>query len=534
VINMARKSYADGPAILFVDDDAGNLKVLQIHLSRDFKVLVAQNATEAMEILEYHADEIGLVVSDQRMPGTTGTEFLVKVRQLYPAVERMIITAFADLPPIIEAINNGQISGYISKPWNPTEVRVILYGGVERFCLKRSLQEANLKLLRSEQDSVLGVLAAGIGREINNPAGAVMLSLGMISETLPAIKAALVAASPPGLDALQEDFQQIEESVAESVGAVQVISEITRDLRVLSRLDGQPAPEPTDVNTVIKSSLRFLHKQIKYRGTTQQNLRATLAANVNPSKLTQVLINLCTNAIHAVDEVAAEHPGMISITSWDDPPARVIIEVEDNGHGIPKDIQSRVFDPFFTTKGHKVGLGLGLAISKSIVEQMGGTIAIHSAGGVGTRLVIHLPAGPWPEVRAPSTEKTGASVFPPGRSILIIDDDEWVLAALTRMLRGKLAVHAVADGAAGISALESASYDVILCDMMMPTPDGQDLYEYVRDHKGDHLGRLLFVTGGTFTPRLKKFHEEIEGVVPVLLKPFSPAQVHTAIDKILS
>ena len=81
---MGRKSYIDGPAVLFVDDDVGNLKVLQIHLSRDYKVLISQNTTDAMGILERQSDEIGLVVADQRMPGTTGTEFLVKVRQLFP------------------------------------------------------------------------------------------------------------------------------------------------------------------------------------------------------------------------------------------------------------------------------------------------------------------------------------------------------------------------------------------------------------------------------------------------------------------
>ena len=130
-------------------------------------------------------------------------------------------------------------------------------------------------------------------------------------------------------------------------------------------------------------------------------------------------------------------------------------------------------------------------------------------------------------------EKTAVSVFPSGRSILIIDDDEGVLGALKRIFRGKLEVHAADDGAAGISALKNSSYDAILCDMMMPTPDGKDVYEYLRENKEEHVGRLVFITGGTFTPRLKQFYEQIEGVIPVLLKPFSPAQVLSAIEKIL-
>ena len=531
---MGRLTYANGPAVLFVDDDKGNLKVLQIHLSRDFKVFTAQNATEAMELLERHGEEIALVVTDQRMPGTTGTEFLVKVRQLFPAIERMIITAFADLPPIIEAINNGQISGYISKPWNPTEVRVILYGGIERYCLRRSLQEANLKLLRSEQDSVLGVLAAGIGHEINNPAGAVMLNLGLMADFLAPIRAALEAAAPPELPTLREGLDEIETCIEESQTALKVIAQITQDLRVLSRLDGEPTPEPADVNAIIATSLRFLDKQIKYRGSATQSLRAKRSARINPSKLTQVLINLCTNAIHAVDEIAEARAGLISISSWDDPSGRVVIEVEDNGAGISKEILPRIFDPFFSTKSHKLGLGLGLAISKNIVEQAGGTIAAHSSVGVGTRFVIGLPALPEDsEEGQPKAAPLGAST-PSAYSILIIDDDDAMLAALRRIFAGKLEVHTASDGASGITALESSSFDVILCDLMMPSPDGLDVYEYVRTHKALHLNRLIFITGGTFTPRLKKFYEEIQGVMPVLLKPFTPAQVQAAIDQIVA
>ena len=95
-------------------------------------------------------------------------------------------------------------------------------------------------------------------------------------------------------------------------------------------------------------------------------------------------------------------------------------------------------------------------------------------------------------------------------------------------------MHVTFDGAAGIKALEGSSFDAILCDLMMATPDGQDVYEYLQQHKADHLDRLLYITGGVFTPRLKKFYAEIEGTMPVLQKPFTLQQVHAAIDKIIT
>ena len=503
--------------------------MLRIHLSRDFKVLVAQNATEALAQLQEHGDEVGLVVADQRMPGTTGTEFLVTVRKLYPDIERMIITAYADLPPIIEAINEGQISGFISKPWNPTEVRLLLQGGIERFCLRQSLKQADLRLMRSEQNNVLGVLAAGIGHEINNPANVLMFNLASITEALRPVRKAIEHAAPPDLDLLLDQLHEVDTCISESTSALHVITEVTRNLRTLCRLNGQPKLEATDVNEAIRSSLGFMKKQIAYRGTTQHDLRATRAAHANRAKLTQVLINLCTNAVHAIDDVTEERSGRIRISSWDDSSGYVVIEVEDNGPGVPKDVEARVFDPFFTTKNDRMGLGIGLTISKNIVEQMGGTIALHSSVGVGTRLVVRLPSvaeeNP-AEVAANDADRVSGGT---ACSILIIDDDERFCSALERMVRGKFEVDIKRDGKSGIAALRDRSFDVIMCDLMMPSPDGREVYEYIVQHKPDHVGRVVFMTGGAFTPRLKQFCEEIEGVVPILRKPFSFEELSAAI-----
>lgn len=534
---MGKKNYLEGPTILFVDDDVGNLKVLQIHLSRDFKILVSQNATEALGILEKRSQEIGLVIADQRMPGITGTEFLVKVRQLYPGLERMIITAYADLPPIIEAINDGQISGYISKPWNPTAVRVILRGGIERFCLRRSLEEANLKLLRSEQNSVLGFLAAGIGHEINNPAAVILLNLNLLSEMLEPLKDAwFAAADPEELPSRQQSFQQVEVCIADSQKAVELLSGISRDLRILSRLDHteELSREPTDVNSIIKRSLGFMHKQIEYRGGIQQNLGATCKAFISPSKLTQVLINLCTNAIHALDEVKDDREKVLTISSWDDPlNEEVQVEIEDNGKGIPKDVFPRIFDAFFTTKTKAMGLGLGLAISKNVIEQMGGRIKVRSVPDLGTSFTMHFPM--WKREGASEPEALPEVTLPSksGYSVLVIDDDVSLSSAMGRTLESKFRVETVFDGSAGIEALQRSSFDAILCDLMMPPPDGRDIYEYLKKHKSDHLDRLLFITGGTFTPKLKEFFKEIEGKTPVLMKPFTFTQLYAAIGKLL-
>lgn len=112
------------PCVLYVDDDAGNRQAFLAAFRRDFRILVAQGAVEAWPLLD--SNEVHVVISDQRMPGIGGSEVLRMVRERYPRVKRMLVTAYADLEAVVDALNNGGASYYFQKPWVEEEVRRVV------------------------------------------------------------------------------------------------------------------------------------------------------------------------------------------------------------------------------------------------------------------------------------------------------------------------------------------------------------------------------------------------------------------------
>src|SRR5215469_10770366 len=107
----------ESPAVLYVDDELINLRVFEANFRSKFRVLTCQSATEALAILGARAQEIGILISDQRMPSMTGVELLESAREIAPDVQRMVITAFSDMQAVMDAVNRGQVTRYFVKPW---------------------------------------------------------------------------------------------------------------------------------------------------------------------------------------------------------------------------------------------------------------------------------------------------------------------------------------------------------------------------------------------------------------------------------
>ncbi|HEU4732468.1 MAG TPA: response regulator, partial [Kofleriaceae bacterium] len=118
-----------GPIVLYVDDERGNRVVFEQSLSAEFNVVTAQSAAEALELLDHH--DVAVIVSDMRMPSMTGDELLRIVKERYPQVIRMVVTAYADVEPILRAINEGLVARYIVKPWIRTELVQVLRWAIE-------------------------------------------------------------------------------------------------------------------------------------------------------------------------------------------------------------------------------------------------------------------------------------------------------------------------------------------------------------------------------------------------------------------
>jgi CheY-like chemotaxis protein len=206
------------------------------------------------------------------------------------------------------------------------------------------------------------------------------------------------------------------------------------------------------------------------------------------------------------------------------PAGEAIVEVTDNGLGIADDVRSRIFDPFFTTKPVGLGLGLGLSICHGIVSAHGGTISVDSARGRGSTFRVVLPAPRDAGARAATPVRLQAAdrAEVQRKRVLVIDDEPALAAMIRRVLEKDCEVHLAIDAREGLERLASVeTYDVVLCDLMMPDMTGMDLYaEVARRHPGlEH--RFVFMTGGAFTPRATEFLASVKN--RRLEKPFETA-----------
>ncbi len=208
----------------------------------------------------------------------------------------------------------------------------------------------------------------------------------------------------------------------------------------------------------------------------------------DPYQLQQVFINLINNAR---DALAAQERGALAIRTYRKDDA-ILIELEDNGPGIPDELINKIFDPFFTTKETGKGTGLGLSMAYGIMKEHGGVISAESTSGKGAKFVVTLPIT---EGAEPVIEKAKAPVkTPPGvRSVLVVEDETSLRDLLSEALTDSgFFVEAASTGEEAISLVGKKSYDAVISDIKMPGIGGKELYRIhteapSRDCRKDYL-----------------------------------------------
>jgi PAS domain S-box-containing protein len=390
--------------------------------------------------------------------------------------------------------------------------------------------DANLRKLRETQDQLVhagrmaavGTLAAGVAHEINNPLTFVLNNLSFIREQLDQI---CVAQNVPAAQTLE--LRQALEDVADGADRVRVI---VRDLRIMSR----PQPEQrtlVDVNGALETAVGFAANELRHRGRVLWNLTSVPAVSANEARLGQVFLNLVVNAAQALPEESAER-NEIRVDSRLDG-NQVVIEVSDNGVGIPPEHLPRLFDPFFTTKPAGKGTGLGLSICHAIVTGLGGRILVESQVGVGSTFRVLLPAGaadlPEAAVRRP---EPAAAAGQRGR-VLVLDDEEQVARSIRRVLSEDHDVVYAANVREALALIgRSDPFDVVLCDLMMPGLTGmKEFYSEVKDRYPELTERIVFMSG-TSTPAGEAFLARTGN--RCLEKPCDPASLRAAVAEVMS
>jgi len=384
-----------------------------------------------------------------------------------------------------------------------------------------------IKLLEADRLTALGVLSAGVAHEINNPLAYVLLNLEYLKRELPK-----AAGDPARVESLMVRVQDA------CHGADRVAS-IVRDLRTFARGE-ETARQPVGLESVIEAAVNIAYPEIRTRARLERRYQTVPAVDGNAGRLEQVFLNLLLNAAQAFPEDSDESDNLIrvSLRSEGD---QVVAEVADNGPGIPGDLLGRIFDPFFTTKPVGVGTGLGLPICRGIVQTHGGEITVDSKPNAGAVFTLSFPASKLSPIMP--SRKSDRMPQEPGKErergrVLVVDDESVVAHTLKVLLQGEHDLVVAQSGAEALELLQgeaatAASYDAILCDLMMPGMTGMELFEVLRREYPTLAGRVVFMTGGVSMMRVSEFLESVPNAK--FEKPFDIAELrrtlHTLVAK---
>ena len=268
-----------------------------------------------------------------------------------------------------------------------------------------ALEEAHEQLVQSEKMASIGQLAAGVAHEINNPISFSLSNLTMLSEYIDSfikLDAFFMdkALTPENNNLLaeykairkKEDIEFIVEDVTgllrDSITGLNRVSQIVANLKKVTHT-AELIMAPCDINNVIEESIKVVWNELKYHMQIEKNFSKIPQLACHSCELHQVLMNLFLNASHACKDkgilTVKTFTKIIKEKEW------AVIEITDNGTGMPKEILKKIFDPFFTTKPVGVGTGLGLSISFGIIEKHKGKIQVASEENKGTTFTITLP-----------------------------------------------------------------------------------------------------------------------------------------------
>jgi signal transduction histidine kinase/ActR/RegA family two-component response regulator len=357
------------------------------------------------------------------------------------------------------------------------------------------LMQTRDNLARAERLAALGRLSASIGHEINNPLSYVIGNLNYISEEI----------KDP--ESEQKDAL-ILSAVEDAIGGAERIRRIVSELRAFGSSSERDARRAVDVIEVLEGATKLARGETRHRVRVERNYAAVSKVMADPTKLTQVCVNLIVNAAQSIpEERVGGELAVVTLSTRQISDDQLVIEISDTGMGIREDVRARLFEPFFTTKARAGGTGLGLFVSLGIVTGFGGNIEIDSSVGGGTTVRVLLPA--WQGAEPDLEEVPSAPIRTlQNRRLLVVDDDVLVARTLARQLSGHH-VEVVSSGQAALDRLAGgkSSFDLVLCDLMMPDMTGMEVYAAVEERCPALAERFVFISGGGVTERSRKFLE---------------------------
>jgi PAS domain S-box-containing protein len=383
---------------------------------------------------------------------------------------------------------------------------------------ERDKLEAQLQ--QSQKMEAIGTLAGGIAHDFNNILTAILGYTEIAISDL-----------PQGSDTRSN----LEEVFKASLRAIDLVKQIL----MFSR-QSETQLFPIRMHLIIKEALKLLRASLPSTIEINQNIRALGTVLADLTQIHQIMMNLCTNASHAMSENGGElSVSLIQVNVPDDktapkelPPGPYLkLTVSDTGCGMTPEVINRIFDPYYTTKGIDKGTGLGLAVVHGIVQSHGGRIAVESEPGKGTSFHIYLPE----IINSEKDKETSQAVAPDATGterILFVDDEETIVRMGKKMLE-KLG-YEVAGSTSGAEALKlfkaaPDQFDLVVTDMTMPHMTGDQLSGKLIEIRPD----IPIILCSGFSEKMTEEAAKEIGIREFIMKPVSRQALSKVIRKVL-
>jgi signal transduction histidine kinase len=375
---------SDLPQVLVIDDEMGPRESLRMLLKPNYQVYTADNVEAGLHILREKKPDA--VISDIRMPGTSGIDGLRKIREIDPHVAVIMLTGFGALETAKEALRLGA-NDYISKPFDAREMREVIGRNVERTRIQRTginaaaeIKELNNRLLKElaqkERLASLGQASAEFVHDLGNPLTIVWGYVQLLAKKL---------------EQSEKENGTTNETSAKELNIIEQNVRLCRELLTMWQSYGsvEASPhKPISVTQVVREVVKGVGPMAVQSGVELHcdicDDPCTLLGD--SVQVMRAIQNVIINALQA----SAEKKGSVAVncTCKD---FYVDVRVEDTGYGIAPAQLTKIFDPYFTTKQGKSGTGLGLYITKKVVEDHNGSIKVDSTPQIGTTFTIRLP-----------------------------------------------------------------------------------------------------------------------------------------------
>lgn len=351
--------------VLYVDDEQQNLNSFRAVFRRRYNVFSALTVPEAFEIIE--REEIHVLLSDQRMPEVTGVEFLKQSKERYPNIPRILLTGYTDVEVLANAVNEGDIYRYITKPWDELEIHNGILNAYDAYKAGRSLREKVEELERIND---------GLNRFVYSLSHELRAPIASASGVLDLVK----------MDGVFDDEGGYWKLMEACVKKMEYYVNQTVQFYKTARFSMDS--EPLHFNEMIQSLLG-LHKATGALKDIEvkMDINEEEAFCNDAFRVEIILANLLSNAIKNQRADAADKNITIKVQTSKE---NATIIIEDNGVGIHSKDLERIFDQFF--KGESPdGLGLGLYILKESLDKLKGTISVESTPGIGSSFRLLIP-----------------------------------------------------------------------------------------------------------------------------------------------